>query len=158
MRTRERLKHRVQIIHLGQGPEFSFSGTHIGRLQVPVDHLVAMQGLEPIEQPRKDPLDLVDGEGPVGIQALLERRCRRGYPACCRRPGGVAAGASIGRVTVDGDTAAGLGEFSQVGKSIDVLDIFAIVKIQTGKFGAMMDVSLVNDGPVTIILESGNTR
>ena len=26
--------------------------------------------------------------------------------------------------------------------------------IQTGVFGAMMDVSLVNDGPVTIILES----
>lgn len=25
--------------------------------------------------------------------------------------------------------------------------------IQTGKFGAMMDVSLVNDGPVTLILE-----
>jgi D-tyrosyl-tRNA(Tyr) deacylase len=31
------------------------------------------------------------------------------------------------------------------------------VKIETGKFGAMMDVSLVNDGPVTIIInkESG---
>ena len=26
--------------------------------------------------------------------------------------------------------------------------------VQTGKFGAMMDVSLVNDGPVTIILDS----
>ena len=32
------------------------------------------------------------------------------------------------------------------------------VPVQTGKFGAMMDVSLVNDGPVTIILESGNTH
>ena len=28
------------------------------------------------------------------------------------------------------------------------------VQVQTGKFGAMMDVSLVNDGPVTIILDS----
>lgn len=28
--------------------------------------------------------------------------------------------------------------------------------IQTGVFGAMMDVSLVNDGPVTIILDSKN--
>ena len=28
------------------------------------------------------------------------------------------------------------------------------VPIQTGKFGAMMDVSLINDGPVTIILDS----
>ena len=28
------------------------------------------------------------------------------------------------------------------------------ISVQTGKFGAMMDVSLVNDGPVTIILDS----
>ena len=28
------------------------------------------------------------------------------------------------------------------------------IKIQTGKFGAMMDVELINDGPVTIILEN----
>ena len=28
------------------------------------------------------------------------------------------------------------------------------VKVETGEFGAMMDVSLVNDGPVTFILES----
>ena len=27
-------------------------------------------------------------------------------------------------------------------------------KIFDGKFGAMMDVSLVNDGPVTIVIES----
>ena len=27
------------------------------------------------------------------------------------------------------------------------------VKVETGVFGAMMDVSLVNDGPVTLILE-----
>ena len=25
--------------------------------------------------------------------------------------------------------------------------------VQTGRFGAMMDVSLINDGPVTIVLE-----
>lgn len=30
------------------------------------------------------------------------------------------------------------------------------VPVQTGKFGAMMDVSLINDGPVTIILDSRN--
>ncbi|MBS4191423.1 D-tyrosyl-tRNA(Tyr) deacylase [Bacillus sp. FJAT-49705] len=28
------------------------------------------------------------------------------------------------------------------------------LKVETGKFGAMMDVQLVNDGPVTLILES----
>ncbi len=29
-------------------------------------------------------------------------------------------------------------------------------KVQTGQFGAMMEVSLVNDGPVTIIIDSKN--
>ncbi|WP_316571892.1 D-aminoacyl-tRNA deacylase [Neobacillus sp. YIM B06451] len=28
------------------------------------------------------------------------------------------------------------------------------IKVQTGHFGAMMDVSLINDGPVTLILDS----
>lgn len=28
------------------------------------------------------------------------------------------------------------------------------VQVETGKFGAMMDVSLINDGPVTLIVES----
>lgn len=28
------------------------------------------------------------------------------------------------------------------------------VKVETGEFGAMMDVQLINDGPVTLILES----
>lgn len=28
--------------------------------------------------------------------------------------------------------------------------------VETGKFGAMMDVSLVNDGPVTIVIDSKN--
>jgi D-tyrosyl-tRNA(Tyr) deacylase len=27
------------------------------------------------------------------------------------------------------------------------------IKVETGRFGAMMDVSIVNDGPVTIVLE-----
>ena len=29
-------------------------------------------------------------------------------------------------------------------------------KIQTGTFGAMMDVALINDGPVTILMETAN--
>jgi len=28
------------------------------------------------------------------------------------------------------------------------------VEVQTGRFGAMMEVSLINDGPVTVIIES----
>ena len=30
------------------------------------------------------------------------------------------------------------------------------VRVESGEFGAMMDVDLVNDGPVTIILDSRN--
>ena len=33
----------------------------------------------------------------------------------------------------------------------------AVANIATGKFGAMMDVELINDGPVTIILDSEKT-
>jgi D-tyrosyl-tRNA(Tyr) deacylase len=29
-------------------------------------------------------------------------------------------------------------------------------QIQSGKFGAMMEVELINDGPVTIIVDSQN--
>lgn len=32
------------------------------------------------------------------------------------------------------------------------------IEVKGGIFGAMMDVELVNDGPVTIILESGNGK
>jgi D-tyrosyl-tRNA(Tyr) deacylase len=31
------------------------------------------------------------------------------------------------------------------------------VPVETGRFGAMMEVELVNDGPVTLILERGDT-
>lgn len=31
-------------------------------------------------------------------------------------------------------------------------------KVQSGKFGAMMDVSLINDGPVTILIDSKNKQ
>ncbi|MGK0386163.1 MAG: D-tyrosyl-tRNA(Tyr) deacylase [Patiriisocius sp.] len=34
------------------------------------------------------------------------------------------------------------------------LEIILEKKIQTGTFGAMMDVGLINDGPVTILLDS----
>jgi len=33
----------------------------------------------------------------------------------------------------------------------------SISRVETGEFGAMMDVELVNDGPVTIILDSEKT-
>ena len=39
---------------------------------------------------------------------------------------------------------------------IQSLEISMENKVQTGKFGAMMDVSLINDGPVTILIDSKN--
>lgn len=39
-------------------------------------------------------------------------------------------------------------------KFIDSIEVALGKKVGTGKFGAMMDVSLVNDGPVTIIIDS----
>lgn len=39
---------------------------------------------------------------------------------------------------------------------VTTLETLAGCKVPTGKFGAMMDVSLVNDGPVTILMDSKN--
>jgi D-tyrosyl-tRNA(Tyr) deacylase len=39
-------------------------------------------------------------------------------------------------------------------KFVDAVQNVLGKKVGTGKFGAMMDVSLVNDGPVTIIIDS----
>ena len=42
--------------------------------------------------------------------------------------------------------------YREFGKTLESLGI----PVQYGQFGAMMDVALVNDGPVTIIMESKN--
>ena len=39
---------------------------------------------------------------------------------------------------------------------ISKLEEFSGKKIKTGEFGAMMEVSLINDGPVTIIIDTKN--
>lgn len=39
---------------------------------------------------------------------------------------------------------------------IDYLQKNFSIKVETGKFGAMMQVSLLNDGPVTIFMDSKN--
>ncbi|MFZ4563076.1 MAG: D-aminoacyl-tRNA deacylase [Bacteroidales bacterium] len=41
-------------------------------------------------------------------------------------------------------------------KFIDGLESLLGKKVQSGKFGAMMEVSLVNDGPVTILMDTKN--
>jgi len=41
-------------------------------------------------------------------------------------------------------------------KFVKYLEVVATCKVSTGTFGAMMQVSLVNDGPVTIIIDTKN--
>jgi D-tyrosyl-tRNA(Tyr) deacylase len=43
-------------------------------------------------------------------------------------------------------------------KFIETLGQQLKTKVQTGSFGAMMDVALVNDGPVTILMDSKNKQ
>jgi len=38
-------------------------------------------------------------------------------------------------------------------KMVEILKRDSGVNIETGEFGAMMDVELVNDGPVTLVME-----
>ncbi len=42
------------------------------------------------------------------------------------------------------------------GQFIAALELQMEKKVQTGEFGAMMDVALINDGPVTILMDSKN--
>ena len=77
----------------------------------------------------------VSGEMLVVSQFTLYGDTRRG-----RRPSFIKA--------AGGDKANGLYEYFVVKARTQ------ISKVATGEFGAMMDVELVNDGPVTIILDS----
>lgn len=78
----------------------------------------------------------VDGEVLVVSQFTLYGNCRKG-----RRPSFVGAGhPSMAEPLVD--------QFCQVLRSI------GISKVATGRFGADMKVSLINDGPVTLIIDS----
>lgn len=43
-------------------------------------------------------------------------------------------------------------------KFVKYLEVVATRKVATGTFGAMMQVSLVNDGPVTIIIDTKNRK
>lgn len=80
----------------------------------------------------------VDGEMLVVSQFTLYGDTRRG-----RRPSFISA--------ARGESAIRLYEYS-VEKART-----SIRRVATGEFGAMMDVELVNDGPVTIILDSEKT-
>ncbi len=80
----------------------------------------------------------IDGEMLVVSQFTLYGDTRRG-----RRPSFIDA--------APGNEARGLYEYF-VAKAKET-----IARVETGQFGEMMDVELVNDGPVTIILNSEKT-
>lgn len=80
-------------------------------------------------------LDEVDGELLVVSQFTLYGDARKG-----RRPS--FAGAAPPDVAT-----------SLYQRFIDLLEERAPGRVQSGEFGAMMDVELVNDGPVTLVLE-----
>src|SRR5690625_478958 len=71
---------------------------------------------------------------------------------------------SISQFTLYGDTRKGRRpNFMQAARPDHALKMYEIfneqvknngVHVETGEFGAMMDVKLVNDGPVTIIIDS----
>ncbi|MEW6259673.1 MAG: D-aminoacyl-tRNA deacylase [Thermodesulfobacteriota bacterium] len=80
----------------------------------------------------------IGGEAMVVSQFTLLGDCRKG-----RRPSFIEAARP--------DVAVPLYE-----RFIDMLRKTGI-RVETGRFGAMMDIGLINDGPVTLILDSKNS-
>lgn len=77
----------------------------------------------------------VDGEMLVVSQFTLLGDCRKGRRPSFVKAAGPEKGNALYEYFVDGVRRKG-------------------IKVATGRFGAMMAVALVNDGPVTLILES----
>lgn len=73
----------------------------------------------------------------------------------------------VSQFTLYGDTRRGRRpSFIAAARGEDAIDLYecfiaksreSVADVATGEFGAMMDVELVNDGPVTIILDSEKT-
>ncbi|HEX7050556.1 MAG TPA: D-aminoacyl-tRNA deacylase [Longimicrobiales bacterium] len=99
------------------------------------DKIVALRLFPDAEGKMNQALDAVGGDVLVVSQFTLYGDARKG-----RRPSFVAAAAP--------EVAVPLYE-----RFVTLLRERAPGAVETGEFGAMMDVELVNDGPVTLILE-----
>ena len=100
----------------------------------------------PAAAPSLLPVDLIHGVGTIGI-LLASNFMIAAETAKGRRPSlNNAALPDRGRVV-----------FDQLVAVVRQL-VPAQVVVETGEFGAMMKVELVNDGPVTFIVESGPGR
>ena len=93
----------------------------------------------------------------VGLAALLGRAI-----ATCRAPGGAAQAVAVARHLARIDRAdAARAVLADVAHAAPLVDYFCerlrsegIQRVETGVFGAMMQVEIHNDGPVTIWLDS----
>ena len=103
-----------------------------------VDKITSLRIFEDLDDKMNLSLGDIDGEMLVVSQFTLYGDTRRG-----RRPSFIAA--------ASGDEALRWYEYF-VAKAEQ-----CVKRVATGRFGAMMDVELVNDGPVTIILDSEKT-
>ena len=103
-----------------------------------IDKITSLRIFEDLDDKMNLSLGDIDGEMLVVSQFTLYGDTRRG-----RRPSFIAA--------ASGDEALRWYEYF-VAKAQQ-----SVRKVATGRFGAMMDVELVNDGPVTIILDSEKT-
>jgi D-tyrosyl-tRNA(Tyr) deacylase len=110
----------------GDGPE---------QVEWMADKVVGLRVFPDAEGKMNRSLDDVDGELLVVSQFTLYGDTRKG-----RRPSFVKAAPP--------DEAVPLYE-----RFVQALRNRGVSRVETGEFGAMMDVELVNDGPVTLILE-----
>lgn len=131
-----------QIGAIGRGvlllTGFSSSDT-ASEVQAAVEKVVHLRIFEDSERPFHLSLCDVGAEVLVVSQFTLYGDCRKG-----RRPDFVRA--------MKGPEAEKLYH-----TFIDALSAAGISRVEQGRFGADMQVSLVNDGPVTLLLEFGET-